>query len=384
MAASGTLLEKKTNAPGSGRPLQQEITMEKYARAFAGIACATAFSLALAGTARLSGQDLERAGPVPSTVTSGTTTQQSPPAAPTTSSAAAASEVSPDYVIGPEDLLQITVFDVPDLNQTVRVANDGTIGLPLLGRIKASGLTSDQLRDRLETELGKNLLQHPQVSVFVQQYQARPVSIIGSVEKPGLYQITGPRSLVEMISLAGGLAKRNTAAAGKTVYVTRPGGFKNLKIVPGMKELAPNKIGIDLKDLLYTQAQGLNIQIEPHDIIAVAKADVIYVAGGGVRKPGAFILEDRDSVTVVQALAMAEGLAPNAARRRARIIHTKPDGSHVEQFIDVEKIISDKAPDPVLAANDILYIPNSRTKAAAKRTVETIVQTVSGFLILHP
>ncbi len=358
--------------------------MERYARAFAGIACATAFSLALAGTVRLLGQDLERIGPVPSTATSGTETQQAPPATPTTPSAAAASELSADYIIGPEDVLQITVFDVPDLNQTVRVANDGTIGLPLLGRLKASGLTADQLRDLLEKEMGKNLVQHPQVSVFVQQYHARPVSIVGAVEKPGLYQITGPRSLVEMISLAGGLAKRNTAAAGKAVYVTRPGGFKNLKVVSGMQQLSPTKISINLKDLLYSQADSLNIRIEPHDTIAVSKADVIYVAGGGVQKPGGFILEDRDSVTVVQALAMAQGLAPNAARRRARIIHTQPDGSHVEKYIDVEKIIKDKAPDPVLAANDILYIPSSRSKAAAKKTVETIVQTVSGFLILHP
>ena len=358
--------------------------MERYARAFAGIACAIAFSLALAGKARLFGQDLERIGPVPSAATSGTETRQAPPTARTTPSSPAASEASSDYVIGSEDVLQITVFDVPDLSQTVRVANDGTIALPLLGRVKALGLTSDQLRDRLETELGKNLLQNPQVSVFVEQYHARPVSIVGAVEKPGLYQIAGPRTLVEMISLAGGLAKRDTAAAGTTVYVTRPGGFKNLKVVPGMKEMAPDKIGIDLKDLLYTQQEGLNIPIEPHDIIAVSKADVIYVAGGGVVKPGGFILEDRDSVTVVQALAMAQGLAPNAARRRARIIHTKPDGSHTETYIDVEKIINDKAPDPVLAANDILYIPTSKGKAAAKKTVETIVQTVSGFLILHP
>lgn len=359
--------------------------MERYARAFAGIVCATAFSLALAGTARLFGQNLERIGPIPPTATNGTETKQAPPAARTTPAAQAGSEaVSPDYVIGPEDVLQIAVFSVPDLNQTVRVANDGTIALPLLGRLEASGLTADQLRDRLEAELGKNLLQHPHVSVFVEQYHARPVSIVGAVEKPGLYQITGPRTLVEMISLAGGLAKRTTAAAGKTVYVTRPEGFKNLKTVPGMKKLAFNKVGINLKDLLYTQSDDLNIQIEPHDIIAVSKADVIYVAGGGVQKPGGFILEDRDSVTVVQALAMAQGLAPNAARHRARIIHTKPDGTHVETYVDVEKIVKDKAPDPVLAANDILYIPTSRSKAAAKKTVETIVQTVSGFLILHP
>jgi polysaccharide biosynthesis/export protein len=385
MTASGTPAKLGSNGPGFGRLFGQEITMERYAKAFAGMACATAFSLALAGTARLSGQDLERVGPVPSTATSGTETQQAPPAARTTPSAPASSEVvSSDYVIGPEDVLQIAVFSVSDLNQTVRVANDGTIALPLLGRMKASGLTSDQLRDRLETELAKNLLQHPHVSVFVEQYHARPVSIVGAVEKPGLYQITGPRSLVEMISLAGGLAKRTTAAAGKSVYVTRPEGFKNLKTVPGMQELAPNKISIDLKDLLYTQADGLNIQIEPHDIIAVSKADVIYVAGGGVQKPGGFILEDRDSVTVVQALAMAQGFAPNAAKRHVRIIHTKPDGSHVETYIDVKEIIKDKAPDPVLGANDILYVPTSAGKAAAKKTVETIVQTVSGFLILHP
>ena len=356
--------------------------MKKHFRACAGIACAVALALAVAGTARLSGQDLERMTPIPSA--SETQTQQTAPNARNAPTSAAQTGASSDYVIGPEDVLQITVFDVPDLSQTVRVANDGTIAIPLLGRLEASGLTADQLRDRLEAALGKNLVQNPQVSVFVQQFHARPVSIVGAVEKPGLYQITGPRSLVEMLSLAGGLAKRNTAAAGKTVYVTRSGGFKNLKVVPGMRQLAPDKIAIDLKDLLYTQASGLNIPIESHDIIAVSKADVIYVAGDGVRKPGGFLLEDRDSITVMQALAMAQGLAPNAARHRARIIHTRPDGTHAETFIDVEKIIKDKAPDPVLAANDILYVPTSRGKRAAKKTAETIVQTVSGFLIFHP
>ena len=355
--------------------------MKQYSKACAAATCAFALSLALTGTARLFGQDLERVGPIPSPTATDTRAKQTQPA--TQDSATTGSSVPSDYVIGPEDVLQIKVFDVSDLDQTVRVANDGTIALPLLGRIVASGLTADQLRDHLEKALGKNLLQNPHVSVFVQQFQARPVSVVGAVEKPGLYQIIGPRNLVEMLSLAGGLAKRNSAAAGKTVYVTRPAGFKNLNVVPGMKELAPDKIAIDLKALLYTQADGLNIPIEARDIIAVSKADVIYVAGSGVRKPGGFLLEDRDSVTVVQALALAEGLAPNAAKRRARIIHTKPDGSPVETYIDVEKIINDKAPDPVLAANDILYVPTSTGKAVAKKTAQAIVQTVSGFVIWH-
>lgn len=356
--------------------------MKKYFRTWAGVACCAALTLAVAGTACLFGQDVERVNAVPPA--SRTQTRQAAPATQSALATTAVSGPSLNYVIGAEDILQIKVFDVKDLDETVRVANDGTIAMPLLGRIKASGLTADELRDRLETDLGKNLLQHPQVSVFVAGYHARPVSIVGAVTKPGLYQITGPRSLVEMLSLAGGLAKRNMEAAGKTVYVTRPNGFKNLKVVPGMRRVSPSKVAIDLKDLLYTQAAGLNIQIEPHDIIAVSKADIIYVAGSGVRKPGGFVMEDRDSITVLQALAMAQGFAPDAARHRARIIHTNADGSHVEKFIDVEKIIKDKAPDPTLAANDILYIPNSKFKAGTKRTVEAIVQTVSGFLIFHP
>jgi polysaccharide biosynthesis/export protein len=356
--------------------------LKRPTRACLEACCTVILGLAVAGTACLFGQDQERVTPIPST--SETLANPASHEAQSLPNVSAERNVSSDYLIGPEDVLQITVFDVPDLNETVRVANDGTIVVPLLGQIEASGLTADGLRDRLESELGKNLLQNPQVSVFVQQFHARPVSIVGAVEKPGIYQITGPRSLVEMLSLAGGLARRNTAAAGKFVYVTRPGGFGNLSMVPGMHELAPNKISIDLKDLLYTHADGLNIQIEPHDIIAVAKADVIYVAGGGVRKPGGFILEDRDSITVVQALAMAEGLAPNAARHHARIIHTKADGSHVEIPVDIEKIVKDKAPDPELAGNDILYIPSSGGKAAAKKTAQTIVQTVSGYLIFHP
>jgi len=358
--------------------------MTKTSGSCAAAACALALCLAMAGAAPLRGQDLERLGPIPSSTATDAGSRQTSTAPQSAATADTATSAPSDYVIGPEDVLDIAVFDVPDLSQTVRVANDGTIALPLLGRTVASGLTADQLRDRLEAALGKNLVQNPQVSVFVKQFQARPVSIMGAVEKPGLYQITGPRTLIEMLSVAGGLAKRSTAPAGKTVYVTRPGGFKDLAIVPGMQRVAPDKIAIDLKDLLYTQAQGLNIRVEPHDIIAVSKADIIYVAGSGVRKPGGFLLEDRDSITVVQALAMAEGLDPNAARHKARIIHTKADGTRVEIPVDLEKIMKEKAPDPELAANDILYVPNSASKAAAKKTAEAIVQTVSGFLVFHP
>lgn len=363
--------------------------MKRYFRSRLGTAGAVMMVLVLAGSVCLFGQDVERISPVPPSGTTSasrttTTSTSSSPQSQNSSNAFANTGVSSDYLIGPEDVLQIRVFNVKDLDETVRVSNDGTIVIPLLGRVEASGLTSDQLRNRLEKDLGKNLLQNPQVTVFVEQFHARPVSIVGAVDKPGIYQITGPRSLIEMLSLAGGLSTHSTASAGKVLYVTRPGGFGNLKIVPGMHMISPDKVSIDIKDLLYTQARGLNIPIKPHDIIAVSKADIIYVAGGGVRKPGGFVLQDRDSITVIQALAMAEGLAPNAARHHARIIHTEANGSHIDIPIDLEKVIKDKASDPDLAANDILYVPSSRSKAALEKTTQAIVQTVSGYLIFHP
>jgi polysaccharide biosynthesis/export protein len=290
--------------------------------------------------------------------------------------------IGSDYVIGPEDVLRVDVFDVPELsNLTLRVANDGTIAPPLLGHVKAAGLTPSELRRELESKWGKNYLQNPQVSVFVQEFHALPVSVVGAVEKPGLYPLTGPRNLIEMLSLAGGLAKRSSAPAGRTVYVTRQGGFGNMPQADGMRLLSPDKLEIDLRKLLYSREDALNIKIQPRDIISVSKADVVYVAGGGVTKPGGLLLEDQANVTVFQALAMAQGLSANAAKHDARIIRQKPDGSRIEIPVDIDKIQKGKAPDPVLAANDILFVPDSKQKAALKRALDSTVATVSGLLI---
>jgi polysaccharide biosynthesis/export protein len=294
----------------------------------------------------------------------------------------APAEARNDYILGPEDVLRIDVFQVPELsNLTVRVANDGTITVPLLGRLNAAGLTSAQLAHTLQSKWGENYLQNPIVTVFVQEFHAKPVSVVGSVERPGLYYLTGPRTLVEMLSMAGGLAKRSSGAAGPTVYVTRQQGFGNLQPVPGMQFVAPDKVAIDIRKLLYSNETALNIPIHPLDIISVNKADIVYVTGRGVQKPGGFVLEDRDNVTVFQALAMAAGLGPNAAKHDARIIRQKADGSRVEIPVDLDKVLKGQAPDPVLAANDILFVPDSAQKAGLKHAIDMTVATLSGLLI---
>lgn len=285
-----------------------------------------------------------------------------------------------DYLIGPEDLVEINVFNVPDLTRTVRVAYDGTVVLPGIGQVRASGYTPDEFSKELEQRWGKNYLVNPQVSVFVREFHSQPVSVIGAVEKPGVFEIHSHRNLVEMLSEAGGLSKMGTVP-GRWVYVTRKNGFVNDFVpVDGIQLLSSDKVEIDLHKLLYARSDGLNITIQPFDTISVSVADVIYVVGD-VRKPGGYALDEHETLTVLQALAMAEGANTTAAKKRARIIRRKADGSRQEIPLDLGKVMDGKAGDPELAANDILFVPSSAGKTAGKKSADAIISTVSGMLI---
>ncbi len=296
--------------------------------------------------------------------------------------------IGPNYVIGPEDVLEIDVFNVPELSTKreggtgggVRVANDGTIMLPLLGRVQAAGLTAQQLVERLQAKWGETYLQNPQVTVFVKEFQAKPVSVIGAVERPGLYYLTGQRNLIEVLSMAGGLAKRGGTAAGRTVMVTRKSGFKQLPSAEGLSALAPDRVEINLQKLLYAQEPALNIEIMPLDTISVSRADIVYVVGA-VKKAGGFVLEDREKVTVLQALALAEGLEGTAARNSARIIRRGEGGSRTEIPVNLGKILKGQSSDMELAANDILFVPDSTGKVAARRGADAAIGVVSGLII---
>lgn len=290
-------------------------------------------------------------------------------------------QLGPNYKIGPEDVLTIDVFNVAELkNIMARVANDGTITVPLLGQVKAAGFTAEQLRQELAQKWGETYLQDPQVTIFVRQFRSKPVSVIGAVDKPGLYPLTGRRRLIDALSMAGGLGKRNTAPAGATVYVTRKEGFTDFSPVDGMRLVAPDQVEIDLRDLLYSHNEALNIEVRPFDIISVSKADVVYVLGA-VKKAGGFLLENRERVTVMQALAMAEGLDNSPAKHAALIIRRSPDGSKREIPVNIGKILKGKAEDMQLAANDILYVPNSRGIVAAKKGAEAAIGTITGIII---
>jgi polysaccharide export outer membrane protein len=285
-----------------------------------------------------------------------------------------------NYVLGPEDVVKIDVFDVPELSKTVRVSNDGMISLPLIGRVQAAGLTAEQLRQELEDKWGENYLQNPQVTVFVDEFKAKPVSVIGAVERPGLYPLAAQRTLIEVLSMAGGFGKKNTSPAGRTVMVTRRSGFQGLQPVAGMHIRGPDQIEIDLNRLLYTKDEALNIEIKPLDVVSVSRADAVYVSGA-VKQPGGFVLEERPTITVLQAIALAQGLTMTASKKSARIIRTNEDGSKTEIPVDLGKVLRGKAPDTTLAANDILFVPDSKSKIVALQSTNVGVATFSGWLI---
>ena len=305
-----------------------------------------------------------------------------------------------DYQIGPEDLLEISVLEAPDLNRTVRVSDDGAISLALLGPVQAAGLSTRELQGDLEDRLRQTYMKDPQVSVFVQEMRSHPVSVFGAVEKPGVYQIRYAKTLVEVLSMAQGLAND----AGDTVIVVRHQGaaaypalastFGNnsnvvtdhtsdiAMSVPGPSGLATGEtsstesITVSLKDLLDSSNPRSDVLVYPGDLVKVARAGIVYVLGQ-VHKPGGFLLKTNENISVLQAIALAEGVTPNSKGKEARIfLAGGSNESRKEIAINLDKIMAGKAPAPLLKPDDVLFVPNS----AGKETLHVLEQSTAGIV----
>ena len=272
--------------------------------------------------------------------------------------------------IGPNDLLEVTVLEAPELNRTVRVAETGMISLPLLEEVRAAGRTPRELEVALEDGLRKSYIVSPHVSVHVAEMEGHGVSVVGAVARPGVFQLRDPRSLLEVIALAGGL----TRDAGESVIVMR-GGAARPGTAGGTADTASG-VEIGLRELLQSDDARRNIAIYPGDVVKVKQAGMVYVVGE-VRRPGAFPLETRSGLTVLQAIAMGEGLAPQAAKRRTVIIRTGSAGQRTEIPVDLGAVVSGKAPDPPLMPMDVVFVPNSAAKAATRSVVDALVRMVT-------
>jgi polysaccharide export outer membrane protein len=311
--------------------------------------------------------------------------QQTPPSLPTDmnqrlvdmASASRAAESRLEYRIGPEDLVEISVFEIPELSRTVRVSISGQISLPLVGAVRAAGLTPSQLERELTNLLKNNYVKDPQVSVFLKEFKSDPVSIVGSVKMPGLYPIQTQKSLIEVLVMAQGFSDK----AGRYVVVTRKAAEANGEVRSDPK--APVILEIPIKDLLQTGDPKWNVPIYPGDVIKVAPAGTVYV-GGSVSHPGAFPLIDFDNVSVIQAVAMAGGTIRAASKKRTVIVRRDAAGNRVEVKIDLARIEDGRDPDATLGANDILFIPASKGAAAAMRGLEATIQAATAMAYRIP
>jgi polysaccharide biosynthesis/export protein len=287
-----------------------------------------------------------------------------------------------EYVIDADDVLDVYVVDVPQFSRDYRVSPDGTIAIPLLASpVKAEGLTLNQLSALIAEQLhAAGLVSNPHVVVSVKSSQAHAVAITGAVNTPQVYPIFAPTTLLDVLSQAGGLAPD----AGSTAIITRSGPEVASRLTgdPGPSG-TEGTIRVDLQKLLATGDPGLNATIYPGDKVTVQRAGVVYVVGA-VERPGGFPLSSgREKMTVLQAVALGEGLKTTALQKKAMIIRRRqqfPNGRE-EIPVNLKRILSGYAADPGLEANDILFIPDSASKRAFHRGAEAAVQIATGLVI---
>ena len=252
-----------------------------------------------------------------------------------------------EYRIGPKDLLEIKVQEVPELSSLgVRVSEDGSITLPLAGNIGLAGMTKDEVEKLIARVLiERNLVKNPQVSVFIKEYQSQVVSLIGAVTKPGIYQLVGRVTLLDIISQAGGF-KENAA---NEIFVLREG-----------KSEAAATIRIDLEDLTVNGNPKLNIPLQPGDVINIPADEVISIfVFGAVRNPGALQVKKSARINIVQAIAQAGGLTESGKYSGITIKRTLKDGREENLKVNLMDIIRGKKPNIVLLKGDVVFVRES-------------------------
>jgi polysaccharide export outer membrane protein len=267
--------------------------------------------------------------------------------------------------LGPADLIEVNVYNVPELTSKVRVSNSGDVYLPLIDYVHVDGLTQEEAQSLIEKRLADGgFVRNPHVTIFVDEAASQGVTVLGEVLKAGIYPDVADHKLYEVISEAGGF----TPSASRKIAVIR----RNLA----------EPIRIDLPRNLADDLSG-NIDILPGDTITIPRAPIIYVVGDVGRPSG--LLVDNGTLTVLQALALAGGTNRTAKMGGARIIRKGPSGM-TETPVHIKQMLEAKSPDVTLQADDILFVPVSAGKIAAGRTFEAAMAMATAVSIyaVHP
>jgi polysaccharide biosynthesis/export protein len=282
-----------------------------------------------------------------------------------TSPASTASNDSTQVRLGSGDLIELSVYNVPELSTKARIGNSGDVYLPLIDYVHVGELTVEEAQALIEKRLADGgFVRNPHVTIFVDESSSQGITVLGDVSKPGIYPDVGDHKLYEIISEAGGFSP----TAGRKVSIIRRNQAEPIHLN------LPRNLADDLSS---------NVEILPGDTITVPRAPIIYVVGDVGRPSG--LLIDNGSLTVLQALALAGGANKTAKMSGVRIIRKGPTGM-TETQVPLKKMLEAKASDVPLQADDILFIPVSGGRVLAARTFEAAMSAATAVSIysIHP
>ena len=264
-------------------------------------------------------------------------------------------------VIGPGDDLEITVYGAPDLSGHIRVSADGNISMPLIDYVRIAGLSSSEAEGAIEAKLRQNnVVNDPQVSVYVKEYSSSGISVTGEVAKPGFYSALGPHRLFDVLEAAGGTTDK---AANKVLISHR-----------GQEDATTLYISKDSAEIAAS-----NVDLQPGDTVVVPKAGIVYVLGE-VTRPGGYVLNSTGGITVLQVVAAAGGPTHLASAGKTRLLRRTENGFQ-EQGVDLKKLLRGKSQDVSVRDQDILFVPSSGVKTALNAS--SLVATVGAAAIYH-
>ena len=269
--------------------------------------------------------------------------------------------------LGSGDLVEVSVYDVPELTTKTRVSDSGDIYLPLINYVHVDGLTIMEAEKAIEQRLSQGgFIRHPHVQLFVSEYTSDGASVLGEVTRPGVYPVLGDQTLFSIISAAGGLSDR----AGQSVTITHRAQPDKPIVV---------KISRNLED--HPES---NVPVSPGDTIMVRRADVIYIVGD-VARPSGFLMDNGGHLSVLQAIALAGGTNSTAKLNGTRIIRKSATGV-TEIPVPLKKLLQAKISDVPLRADDILFVPASARRMLTGRTADAALQmaTMVGVVAIHP
>lgn len=269
--------------------------------------------------------------------------------------------------IGPGDVLDVEVFDTPELSlASAHVSNNGTVTLPVLGAVQVEGLNANEASRKIEAALReRGIMLQPHVTVAIVENAAQGATLLGEVKSPGVYPAVGGRRLLDLLALAGGLS----SSAGKTVTIAHrddPTHPLTIHLVPNAEDLGSQR----------------NPVIQPGDTVMVGRAGIIYILGD-VKKPGGFLVDNDEHISLLQALTLAGGWNQEAALSKAELIRKAPQG-HKEMTLDLKHVLKGEQADVKVENGDILYIPSSLGKTIAYRGLQAIIAAAQTAAVYVP